>query len=137
MGRQNINKWDAREYCPTAQDNACEVFDCNLGEKVYLNMLLQEKCNKKKLRVKGVAPPPSSELIRLPEHIRPNAYELWIQLLEKPEIMGNVTFHLNVSRYLIIKASLEESYKILLFLLCLFLLVLLLFTWFALFVFLV
>ena len=96
-------RWETKEYCPTEKDNVCEMFKCDLGERIYLASLLHEMCNKSKLKVVSKEQTKKnlgieSEHIRLPEYIKPESYELWMHIMEEPTISGNVSISLKVVR---------------------------------------
>ena len=127
MFRVRHNEIDLRDYleneknyCPSYLDNICQKFKQELDEKVIkcddryatrLKAYLEWKCENEKMlvKLKEIAGPhraalkervPAEEQL-LPEHIRPESYEVWLIIKKEPIIIGNATITVNLNRYAI------------------------------------
>ena len=99
-----------KNYCPSPGDNICKKFQLELEEKhikceevraARLKAYLQWKCKMKKSNSEELVDEIYPEHDLLPDHIRPQSYEIWLWVKEKPIIEGNVTIKVIVTGYMI------------------------------------
>ena len=99
-----------KNYCPSPGDNICKKFKLELEEKhikceevraARLKAYLQWKCKEKKWNSEELVDEIYPEHELLPDHIRPQSYEIWLWVKEKPIIEGNVTIKAIVMGYMI------------------------------------
>ena len=111
---------NVKKYCPSSEDNICKKFKLELEEKhiaceeeraARLKVYLQWKCKRTELkktkdskskfnpeeRVNEIYP----EHDVLPDHIRPQSYEIWLWVKDQPIIEGNITINVIASGYMI------------------------------------
>ena len=104
------------KYCPKTNDNICVKFkteledqgiECREERAARIKQRLQWKCesgqtlnggrqvsiDRKKQEDKLY---PEHDL--LPEHIRPNSYEIWLWIHKEPIVKGNVTIDVTVHK---------------------------------------
>ena len=107
-----------KDYCPSHDDDICNKFKVEFEQKrikcyperaEILKDYLQFKCKEMKSdRMKGINATTNitrsaaiyPEHYLLPEHVRPEFYEVWLWVKEEPIIEGNVTIDIIVKGYI-------------------------------------
>ena len=112
-----------KKYCPSLNDNICKKFkselkrnkiSCDIDKAARIKSYLISQCeNKTQARKSGrarniVEKEREGKIITklsnpeddfLPDHIRPESYEIWLWIKAEPAVVvGNLTIHVNVTR---------------------------------------